>query len=143
MCQIAYEALAMDSIQSSVLLLGPLSAIALHEVVLRRHEVDHLALPIIVTSCVAYWTLVYYVGAAYATALAASFWAPLWLYIAAYRAYFHPLREYPGPFAARLSKWWTIKQTYDTNLHFHRVQQQLQRKYGDYVRTGKMMLVCD
>jgi hypothetical protein len=127
----------MDFTKSAGFLLGPLSAITLHELVLRRVEVDHLAIPIAVTSSVAYWTFVHYSGFVFATAIAASFWIPLWLYMGAYRAFFHPLRNYAGPFGARLSRWWTVKQNWDTDLHFHRVQQQLQKKYGDYVRTGR------
>jgi hypothetical protein len=123
----------------SVLLLGPLCAVVLHELVLRRVEVDHLAIPIIISSCAAYIALAYYTSLGYATLVASSFWVPLWLYIAVYRTFFHPLRNYPGPFAARLSKWWTVKQNWDTDLHFHRTQQELQRRYGDYVRTGMQL----
>jgi hypothetical protein len=121
---------------STVLLLGPLAAVMLHEIVLRRTEVDHLALPIIITSCITYCTIVYLAGFLSANAVSASFWVPLWLYIGVYRAFLHPLQKYPGPFGAKLSKWWTVKQNWDTDLHFHRKLQQLQREYGDYVRTG-------
>jgi hypothetical protein len=128
----------MDSNSATLLLLGLLSSITLHYLVLRRVEVDHLAIPIIVTSCAAYGALAHYVGLGFAVVVAASFWTPLWLIIVAYRLFFHPLRDYPGPFNARLSKWWTVKQNWDTNLHFHRVQQRMQKEYGDYVRTGKL-----
>lgn len=120
----------------AVLMLAPLSAVTLHEFVLRRVEVDHLTLPLCITSSAIYWTLVYYTGFYTATFVSISFWVPLWLYIVAYRVIFHPLKDYPGPFGAKLSRWWTIKQTWDSHLHYHRVQQQLQKKYGDYVRTG-------
>jgi hypothetical protein len=126
----------MDSNSPALLLLGPMLAISLHEIVLRRVEVDHLVLLIIVLSCVGYGTLAYYIRLGPATLLATSFWASLWVWICAYRAFFHPLRKYPGPFAARLSKWWTVKQNWGTDLHFHRTQQRLQKEHGDYVRTG-------
>jgi hypothetical protein len=126
----------MDFNTATLSLLGPLSAITLHYLVLRRVEVEHLAIPIIVTSCVAFGTLAYYISFGFASLAAASFWTPLWLIIVVYRVLFHPLREYPGPFNARLSKWWTVKQNWDTGLHFHRVQQRMQKEYGDYVRTG-------
>jgi hypothetical protein len=126
----------MDFDSSKQILLGPLSAIAFHYLILQKVEVDHLALPIIIASCVTYGALAYGISLASATLVAASFWIPLWLTIGAYRAFFHPLRKYPGPFSARLSKWWTVKQNWNTNLHFHRVQQQMQKEYGDYVRTG-------
>jgi len=126
----------MDLDSPELLLVGPLCAVTLHELVLRRIEVDHLAIPIIVTACGAYATLAYYSNLGTASLLISSFWVPLWLYISTYRAFFHPLRRFPGPFGARLSKWWTVKQNWGTNLHFHRAQQRLQKQYGDYVRTG-------
>jgi len=52
-----------------------------------------------------------------------------------YRAFFHRLRSFPGPFAARLSNW------YITSLISKKLQQyvevhQLHSKYGDFVRVG-------
>ncbi|KAH9870516.1 hypothetical protein IAQ61_005992 [Plenodomus lingam] len=126
----------MESVPMTVFALMPLLAVALHEFVLRRVEVDHLALPIIVGSCTAYWVLGYYTGFVTATLVATSFWATLWVYIGVYRAFFHPLRDFPGPAGAKLSRWWTLKQVWSSKLHYHRVLQQLQGEYGDYVRTG-------
>ena len=126
----------MESIHTGSLLLVAVSAITLHELVLRRTEVDHLTLAVIATSSIVYWIFAYYTSLFAATSVALSFWVPLWLYIGCYRAFFHPLNEYPGPFGAKLSRWWTIKQTWGSSLRFHRVQQNLQKKYGDYVRTG-------
>ncbi|KAF2833080.1 cytochrome P450 [Ophiobolus disseminans] len=126
----------MDFSNPKLLFFSPLLAIVLHELVLRRVEVDHLAIPIIVTTWFAYAILAFQADLVTASLVAASFWVPLWLYIGAYRTIFHPLRNYPGPFFARISKWWVVKQNWDTNLHFHRAQQRLQKEYGDYVRTG-------
>lgn len=131
----------MDLVATSIFVFAPLSAVVLHECVLRRVEVDHLALPIIGSALTTYWILVYYTDFIAATLVTSLFWIPLWLYIGAYRAFFHPLKDYPGPFGARLSRWWTIKQTWDSDLHYHRVLQRLQSKYGDYVRTGQSPLV--
>lgn len=126
----------MASVPLGVLTLAPLTAAIIHELVLRRIEVDHLTLPLIVTSSAVYGLLVIYTNLFAATIVAASFWGSLWLYIGAYRAFFHPLQDYPGPFGAKLSRWWTVKETWNSKLHFHRVQQRLQKEYGDYVRTG-------
>jgi hypothetical protein len=126
----------MDPGSSAFLLLGPLTVLTVHTLLLRKVDIDHLAVPIIATSCVVYGLLVYIIQLGPATKLFASFWVSLWLWIGAYRAFFHPLRDYPGPFAAKLSKWWVVKQNWDTDSHFHRTQQQLQKEYGDYVRTG-------
>lgn len=130
----------MEPIPSFTLVLAPLAAVILHEFVLRRVEVDHLAVPIIGSALATYWILVYYSDLVTATLVTSSFWVPLWLYIGAYRAFFHPLRTYPGPWAAKLSRWWAIKQTWDSDLHYHRVLQRLQTQYGDYVRTGPLQL---
>lgn len=127
----------MESVSTASFALAPLCAIALHELVLRRVEVDHLTLPLVVVSSCTYWVLVYYTNFVTATLVASSFWIPLWLYIGAYRAFFHPLKGYPGPLGAKLSRWWTVKQTWDSKLHYHRVLQRLQNEYGDYVRTGE------
>lgn len=131
----------MESVFTIVFVFAPLSAVILHESVLRKVEVDHLALPIIGLAVTTYWILVYYTGFIAATVVTSSFWVPLWLYIGAYRAFFHPLKDYPGPWGAKLSRWWTIKQTWDSDLHYHRVLQRLQTQYGDYVRTGRLRLV--
>jgi hypothetical protein len=131
----------MDLDSPAFLLLGPVSVLALHSLVLRKFEVDHLAVTIIVTSWVVYGALAYLIHAGPATRVVTSFWISLWLWISAYRAFFHPLSEYPGPFAARLSKWWTVGQCWNSDMHFHKIQQQLQKEYGDYVRTGMSRIV--
>jgi hypothetical protein len=126
----------MDMCNPLLLLVGPVLAISSHSLILRQHEVDHLTLAILIGSCATYGFLAYYIQFGPATALHVSFWGSLWLWIAVYRVFRHPLRAYPGPFFARLSKWWVVKQCWDSNLHFHRSQQQLRKAYGDYVRTG-------
>lgn len=135
-CKIA----TMDSIPSAVLVLGPLSAILLHEFVLRRVEVDHLVLQIIALSSSVFWFLASFKSFYSAILITACFWIPLWIKIGIYRAFFHPLRAYPGPFTARLSKLWTFKKSWETDLHYYRVQQAAQKKYGDYVRTGMVSI---
>ncbi|KAH8727656.1 cytochrome P450 [Phaeosphaeriaceae sp. PMI808] len=97
---------------SSSFIIGPLSVVTLHEFVLRQVEKYTLR----------HWQL--------------SPFVPPWLYIGTYRTFFHPLRTFPGPFKARLSKWWSIKQTLDSSRRLHRTQQQMQKQYGDFVRTN-------
>lgn len=121
---------------TAVFVLVPLAVITLHEAVLRRVEVDHLVLPILATAGFIYLILAYFHGPLEATILTSSFWCTLGIYVSAYRVFFHPLRAYPGPLGARLSKWYTVKKVIDTKWHWHRVQQGLQKEYGDYVRTG-------
>jgi hypothetical protein len=57
-----------------------------------------------------------------------------------YRALFHPLKRFPGPFNARLSKFWTLKQVVESKLRWWKILDQLHEQYGDYVRTGETPL---
>lgn len=126
----------MASTSTALLVAVLLTAITLHGTVLRRVEVDHLTLPILAASSTVYLILGWYIGWYQANALYLTFWSALWIYIGVYRTFFHPLRDYPGPLGAKLSKWYTVKKVIDTRWHWHRVQQDLQKEYGDYVRTG-------
>jgi hypothetical protein len=126
----------MAPISVPLLTLLPVTAIAIHEAVLRRVEVDHLTLPIMAVSSIGYLSLTYFTGFLQATTLFLTFWSSLWIYIGLYRVFFHPLRKYPGPPGASLSKWWTVNKVVTTRWHYYRVQQEMQKQYGDYVRTG-------
>jgi hypothetical protein len=129
----------MDAFSSSaigVVVVAPVSAIVFHETVLKRVEVDHLTLQLLGITTAGFWLTVHYSSFFFATAVFTTFFVPLWVCILSYRAFFHPLRNFPGPVGARLSKWWTVKQVWDSNWHWHRVQQGMQVQYGDYVRTG-------
>lgn len=63
--------------------------------------------------------------------------AGLFASILVYRAFFHRLRKFPGPFLARLSNF------YITALSLERLQlfaqvKRLHQEYGDYVRLGEL-----
>jgi hypothetical protein len=126
----------MAPISNTLLIVLPLTAILIHETVLRRVEVDHLTLPILAVSSIGYLGLTYLAGFLPATTLFLTFWSSLWIYIGLYRVFFHPLRNYPGPLGARLSKWYTVNSVVKTRWHYYRIQQEMQKQYGDYVRTG-------
>lgn len=68
--------------------------------------------------------------------LEAAFLAALCASLLTYRAFLHPLRHFPGPFGARLSKFWAVRQTLRSGLRWYRVDAALHGRYGDYVRTG-------
>ncbi|KAI5861150.1 cytochrome P450 [Durotheca rogersii] len=53
-----------------------------------------------------------------------------------YRAFFHPLRKFPGPAAARLSNAYHFTIAARTNMQYHLHLQKLHQRYGDFVRTG-------
>ncbi|KAG0646070.1 Cytokinin biosynthesis 2 [Hyphodiscus hymeniophilus] len=65
----------------------------------------------------------------------------LWMNTLIYRAFSHPLKEFPGPFGAKLSKFWSLKQVIDSKVRWYQVVGELKNKYGDYVRTGPRELV--
>ena len=51
-----------------------------------------------------------------------------------YRVFFHGLRQYPGPWLARVTKFWQVFHTLQSQNHV--LLNDLQDKYGDFVRTG-------
>ncbi|KAI9645352.1 hypothetical protein NHQ30_006088 [Ciborinia camelliae] len=65
----------------------------------------------------------------------------LWMNILVYRAFFHPLRKFPGPFGARLSKFWSLGKVIESKFRWYQVVGELKEEYGDYVRTGPRELM--
>jgi hypothetical protein len=68
----------------------------------------------------------------------AGFWfaAGLSASMVIYRLFFHRLRYFPGPWGAKLSRFYTVGLTKRSNLRYHLELEKLHRKYGDFVRTG-------
>ncbi|OKL58794.1 hypothetical protein UA08_05857 [Talaromyces atroroseus] len=66
------------------------------------------------------------IALAYATGLFGS--------ISVYRTLFHPLRHYPGPLLARMTKLWHVVRCLDSKNYV--VMEEMHKKYGDFVRTG-------
>lgn len=74
-------------------------------------------------------------AAFFSTALmTTTFFTGLFGSILIYRALFHPLREFPGPRLARLSKMWHMYQSRAAKNHL--LLQRLHSQYGPVVRTG-------
>jgi hypothetical protein len=60
-----------------------------------------------------------------------------------YRAFFHRLSRFPGPFKARLSNLYATKLA-NKEEHMYLEVQELHRRYGDIVRIGSSVLMwCD
>ncbi|KAL1617437.1 hypothetical protein SLS56_010980 [Neofusicoccum ribis] len=125
--------------------LGPaLAAIAFHAAI-QMVEID-LVVPYLVGAFVAAGAGILYVDIemfskplSRATSdLAAStaiFALSLTTSIVVYRAFFHRLNRFPGPFAARVSRLHSVYKSIK-KLQFHRELQQLHEKHGDVVRIG-------
>ncbi|KAF2736158.1 cytochrome P450 [Polyplosphaeria fusca] len=67
--------------------------------------------------------------------VATGFNTGLFLSIGAYRLFFHRLRKFPGPFAAKLTKFHAVYRAAKT-LQLHREREALHEQYGDVVRVG-------
>jgi hypothetical protein len=59
--------------------------------------------------------------------------------IAAYRLLFHRLRSFPGPWGAKLSRFYAVNLA-SKGLQYHLELRKLHDQYGDFVRTGKFIL---
>ena len=64
--------------------------------------------------------------------------AGLYASLIAYRAIFHPLNKFPGPFGARISKLWLSAHL--KNADAYRKIHMLHEQYGDFVRVGSSEL---
>ncbi|KAK7905460.1 hypothetical protein LTR67_000182 [Exophiala xenobiotica] len=53
---------------------------------------------------------------------------------AIYNAFFHPLCKFPGPFEARLSRWWLLRQ--EMQGFSHQVLEELHERHGKVVRIA-------
>ena len=54
-----------------------------------------------------------------------------------YRLFFHPLRKFPGPPLASVTKFWHVYNCLDSKNHI--LLDRLYHKYGPLIRTGKLL----
>lgn len=73
-----------------------------------------------------------------AYALTTIYFTSVFTSVLVYRLFFHPLRQYPGPFLARITQFYHVWNSRHFSTHLY--LQQLHEKYGDYVRVGPNML---
>lgn len=66
---------------------------------------------------------------------ACSFNVGLTISILVYRAFFHSLGNFPGPWGAKLSRLSLVKRAIN-RTQYHLDLQKMHQKYGDFVRTG-------
>ncbi|CAI6341820.1 unnamed protein product [Periconia digitata] len=96
----------------------------------------HLHAPYVATTHLILWfvmiaitkslSLPFILGTFYLTGLFSS--------IAVYRLFFHPLRHFPGPRGAALSKLWHVWHCWTSQNHI--LLDSLHKQYGDFVRIG-------
>ncbi|PLB48501.1 putative cytochrome P450 [Aspergillus steynii IBT 23096] len=90
------------------------------------------------TLCVVYshgFALSWVTAAGWATFAACVFNAGLTTSIIIYRAFFHRLRHFPGPWTLRLSRLFIVQRVLK-RTQFHLNLETMHHKYGDFVRTG-------
>lgn len=68
------------------------------------------------------------------SAVFAAYLAALFTSMAVYRVFFHPLRRFPGPLAAKVSKFYALYNARNGQMHLE--QNKLFNKYGSIVRIG-------
>lgn len=75
-----------------------------------------------------------------ATVVLASFFGGLSTSILLYRAFFHPLRHFPGPPLARVTKLYGAWLA-GSNTMYYKELEEMHRKYGDFVRVGESWIL--
>lgn len=125
--------------------LAPLLAgVAVHLCV-RPFEIDHHTPRIIFAYPISFAGLVFYLITHRGLSLAesflktltvtASFNAGLFGSILVYRAFFHRLHHFPGPFPAKLTRFHATRYT-ASGFRRHIVMENIHEEYGDFVRVG-------
>lgn len=127
-----------DSDCTSSMALPFLGGVLVHQALFRRYELDNYLLRVASAFAVSYFVLAKSLHS-YTTALVWSigFFLGLCTSVFVYRAFFHRLKHFPGPFSARLSKFWAVKATVTSQNKWNKVDSELHQKYGDYVRVGE------
>ncbi|KAK3303718.1 cytochrome P450 monooxygenase-like protein [Chaetomium strumarium] len=130
----------MESAHTMALLTAA-SGVVIHLFLFRKGEWD-VASPSIFVSYVTLFAATALFSHAYldislssVTQLAACHVVGLYSSMLVYRAFFHRLSEYPGPFLARLSTFYITARSV-RKLHLYEEVQKLHAQYGDYVRLG-------
>ncbi|OJJ03893.1 hypothetical protein ASPVEDRAFT_136407 [Aspergillus versicolor CBS 583.65] len=88
---------------------------------------------IVVSHSVAFLSCLAFIPA-FALPLTAGYLVALFSSIAIYRAFFHRLHSFPGPFWARTTKLWHLWKSRSSQNHF--LLADLRQEYGEFVRTG-------
>lgn len=141
---LALESLLQSSWQATAAV-AALAGVVSHHLVFRPYEIDGAAWELVFTYIGAFFVLcVAYVQAAGFGVLGAvarsllvanSYNVGLAGSILVYRAFFHRLRNFPGPFNARLSRFYAFGKATKTCRGCEDVQK-LHEQYGDFVRVG-------
>ncbi|KAL4877038.1 cytochrome P450 [Aspergillus karnatakaensis] len=141
------------SLTPTILATASLTGVALHLLFFKHVEVDKRPASTAGSFVLAYFLIANglprisseYEGFIWKHTIASLAWfslvISLWTSILLYRAFFHPLKNFPGPFGARLTKLWSLNKVLETKIRWYRTLNELHKQYGDFVRTGPRELV--
>lgn len=138
-----------DSGLESLFGIAALSGILAHQLFFKRFEVDRQPVLIFVLFfsapfAVAYVSEIIAGPAGFSLVvgweLVGVFVLGIWGSMMVYRGWMHPLHDFDGPFWARFSKGWALGMATKTKLKWYQVDSALHSQYGDYVRTGELVL---
>jgi hypothetical protein len=104
--------------------------------VIRPIEFELIMFHFMAAWVVAFTGLVYTVGLVKALLFASSFNTGLLGSIAVYRLVFHRCRKFPGPFAAKLSRFYAASLS-AKDVKYYKELANMHGQYGDFVRTGE------
>jgi len=137
--------LDFPSVACAACLLGPIS----HILLWMRLDLDIVSHQLLVLANLAVLlppVALYFRGATFINAVLITWTADICYTISLltsifiYRAFFHPLRSYPGPFWARISVFWKVKHFQASNFQAYKVIDDLHHAHGDIVRLGPRQL---
>lgn len=122
-----------------------LAGVLSHHIVFRPYEIDGAAWDFVLTYiglfislCIAYAQITgfgFFASLCRTLLVATTYNVSLTVSILVYRAFFHRLRPFPGPFTARLSRFYAFYKATKTVRGCENIQK-LHEEYGDFVRVG-------
>lgn len=129
----AHNAAQIDAFQGA--LAAALLGVVFHLSILPI-EFEVIMVHFMAASVAIFFGMIYVFGILKALLFTASFNTALLTTIAIYRLVFHRCRKFPGPVAAKVSKfhaaWIAAK-----NVQYYKDLEKMHEQYGDFVRTGE------
>ncbi|KAM0293757.1 hypothetical protein ACHAPM_011479 [Fusarium culmorum] len=125
--------------------ISALAGVLSHHIVFRPYEIDGNAWDLVfayiglsIALCIAYAQIAglgLFASLCRTLLVATTYNVSLTASILVYRAFFHRLRSFPGPFMAKLSRFYSLLKVAKTTRGCEDIQR-LHEEYGDIVRTG-------
>jgi hypothetical protein len=103
---------------------------------IRPIEFEFIMFHFMVASVFTFALLVYVLGFVTAVLFTATFNTAVLSSIAVYRLAFHRCRQFPGPFAAKVTRFYAASLS-AKNVKYYKELANMHDQYGDFVRTGK------